>query len=117
MPIMSETPKTDELASFLSEEVLRTIYGDDFKGCSVRLDDIARVIRDGLSKGRTQARELVELYEKVVEAIHLLSTPPDSQAVTDPNELRSLLSQRLDAIHAVTSRTMHTTSRARGSSS
>jgi hypothetical protein len=110
---MSENRKLDELASSLTEEVLRKIYGDDFKGCTVNPNDIAQVIHDGLATNRTQARELIELYEKVVEAVHLLSTPPDGTSVTDPNELRSLLSQRLDAIHAITTRTMQTTSRAR----
>ena len=52
---------------------------------------------------------LLDLYEKLVEALNLLSTPPDATKITDPKELQSVLSQRLDAIHALTTKTMTTT--------
>src|SRR5262249_32490768 len=110
---MSEDTKPDPLAFSLTEQVLRKIYGDDFKGCTVRLDDLASVIHEGLATNRNRTEELIELYEKVVEAVHLLSTPPDAKSVMDPNELRSLLSERLDAIHSVTARTMQATTRVR----
>ena len=92
---------------------MRQIYGDDFKGCVINPDDLAQVIHSCLINNQKQSRELIELYEKVVEAVHLLSTPPDNKSVSGPDELRSLLSQRLDAIHEVTTKTMQTTSRAR----
>ena len=110
---MGKSGEPDKLASFLAEEVLRAIYGDDFKGCQVQPDQIAAVITEGLKPERAQTRELIELYEKVVEAIDLLSTPPDSKEVKDPNEVRTLLSERLDCIHAVTARTIKTTTAAR----
>jgi hypothetical protein len=50
------------------------------------------------------------LYEKLVEAIHLLSTPPEPDKVTDPNKLSALLSERLDAIYTLATKTMETTS-------
>ena len=108
---MSESANPGKLASLLSEEVLRKIYGDDFTGCATNPDDLARVIEEGLTTEQQKTRELVELYEKVVEAVHLLSTPPDSKSVTDPAELHALLSQRVDTIHTVTTRTIETTSR------
>lgn len=106
----------DKLASFLAEEVLRAIYGDDFKGCQVRPDTIAAVIEKALKTEVTPTRELVELYEKVVEAIDLLSTPPDSKEVKDPNQVRTLLGERLDCIHAITTKTIKTTAAARAKS-
>jgi len=110
---MGKNAPPDQLAAFLAEEVLRAIYGDDFKGCQVQPDHIAAVIEQGLKTERTQTRELIELYEKVVEAIDLLSTPPESKDCKDPNELRTLLGERLDCIKAVTTRTIKTTTAAR----
>jgi hypothetical protein len=98
-----------EIASFLAEEVLRTIYGDDYQGCTVSLDQVAAVIDKGLQERTSQINDLLELYEKVVEAADLLSTPPDVSKVTDPDQLRTLLGERLDGIHAVTSKTIQTT--------
>jgi hypothetical protein len=49
------------------------------------------------------------MYEKLVEALDLLSTPPDPGAVTGPDQLRSLLGDRLDAIHSLTQRTQKAT--------
>ena len=50
-----------------------------------------------------------EMYEKLVEAIDLLSTPPASDKVPGPYELRSLLGERLDAIHTLAQKTKKTT--------
>ena len=106
---MSTDAEPDKLASFLAEEILRTIYGDDYRGCTVSPDQIAAVIQKGLQQRQTQTNDLLELYEKVVEAVDLLSTPPDSSKVTDPDKLRALLGERLDGIHAVTTKTIRTT--------
>ncbi len=102
------------LAISTAEEILRTIYGDDFRGCTVTLESIAGVVEGALKRQQGQnERELLDLYEKVVEALHLLSTPPNANGVTDPEQLRALLGERLDAIHAVTTKTIDTTARAR----
>jgi hypothetical protein len=93
----------------IAEEVLRAIYGDDYKGCNVSPEAIGRIIQSGLQTCTTGQQDLIGLYEKVVEAVHLLSTAPDAKQVTDPNELRALLGQRLDGIHAITSKTIQTT--------
>jgi hypothetical protein len=110
---MGKSGEPDKMAAYLAEEVLRAIYGDDFKGCQVQPDQIAALIAEGLKPERAQTRELIELYEKVVEAIDLLSTPPDSKEMKDPNEVRTLLGERLDCIHAVTTKTIKTTAAAR----
>jgi hypothetical protein len=101
--------QTDKMAIFLAEEVLRTIYGDDYKGCKVNPDDLAGVIQKALQQRLVQAEDLIELYEKVIEAVDLLSTPPDASKITDPDQLRTLLGERLDGIHAVTTKTLQTT--------
>lgn len=106
---MSSDPEPTKLAMSIAEEVLRTIYGDDYKGCTVSPSAVGTVIQNGLRTYATGHQDLIGLYEKVVEAVHLLSTPPDVSKVSDPNELRTLLSQRLDGIHAVTSKTIQTT--------
>ena len=106
---MSSTPEPTKLAVCMAEEVLRVIYGDDYTGCNVSPAAIATVIQNGLQSRDTSQQDLIGLYEKVVEAIHLLSTPPDGSKVTESNELNQLLSQRLDGIHAITSKTIKTT--------
>ena len=106
---MSSNNEPDNLAAFLAEEILRTIYGDDYQGCTVSPDQVAAVIQKGLERRQSQTNDLLELYEKVVEAVDLLSTPPDVSKVTDPQQLRALLSERLDGIHAVTAKTIQTT--------
>ena len=84
-------------------------------GCTVSLGQYRR--HRGQLLRQTAARNgewLEKLYEKVVEAVHLLSTPPDKTKVTEPKELQSLLTQRLDAIHAITSKTIETLAIVRG---
>ena len=94
-----------------AEEVLRLIYGDDFRGCTISLDEIAQVISQCMARGEnaTTDREFIKLYEQLVEALHLLATPPEHAKQLGPDELRSLLGDRLDKIHELTSRTLATT--------
>jgi len=108
---MSANPQPDHVSFTLAEEILRTIYGDDFAGCTVSLDQIAGIISGALQQKAAAETDLLGLYEKVVEAVHLLSTPPDKNKVDETTDLRTLLSERLDAIHAVTAKTMETTAR------
>jgi hypothetical protein len=111
---MSSNAQPDALAFVTAEEVLRTIYGDDLQGCKVSLDAIAGVIDPALQQTAARNGEVLELYEKVVEAVHLLSTPPDKTKVTEPQELQELLTHRLDAIHAVSTKTIETLAIVRG---
>jgi hypothetical protein len=87
--------------------VLRTIYGDDLHGCPVSLEAIGRIIQTASEEQGT--KELMDLYEKLVEAIHLLSTPPSAGQVSDASSLQALLGERLDAIHTLTEKTLKTT--------
>ena len=106
---------TPDPQSFIAaEEVLRTIYGDDLKGCAVTLDSIAAIIDKAVKQTAARNGEWLELYEKVVEAVDILTTPPDKTKVTDPAELQRVLTQRLDAIHAVTTKTIQTLATVRG---
>src|SRR5882757_6042509 len=111
---MSSNEPPDALAFVTAEEVLRAIYGDDLNGCTVSLDTVAGIVDNSLRQTAARNGEWLELYEKVVEAVHLLSTPPDKNKVTEPKELQALLTQRLDAIHAVSSKTIETLSIVRG---
>ena len=108
---MSPDAQLQKLPTLVAEEVLRTIYGDDFKGCTVSPETIANIVRDAITPATAKQQGLVDMYEKVVQAIHLLSTPPDMNKVADPSALRSLLGERLDAIHAITTQTIDTTGR------
>src|SRR5205823_11715946 len=108
---MSENTQVKKLPALVAEEVLRTIYGDDFKGCTVSPEIIAKIVRDAIEPVAASQHGLLDMYEKVVQAIHLLSTPPDITKVADRNALRSLLGERLDAIHAIATQTIETTGR------
>lgn len=93
----------------VGEEILGTIFGEDLQGCPVTLEQIARIVQDSANQRREQDKNLIETLGQLVEAIHLLSTPPDLSKVPNPDELRSLLTERLDAIHTITTRTLKTT--------
>jgi hypothetical protein len=110
---MNSSPEQDPVAVQLAEDVLRHIYGDDLKGCTVSLDSVASIISSGLSQQQTRAHELIDLYEKLVEALHLLSNPPEAGKISNPAEWQTFLSQRLDTIHTLTTKTMETTARVR----
>jgi hypothetical protein len=96
-----------EIPKALAEEILRRIYGDDLIGCGVSLDEIAAIIEEGFK----QERQLIEMYEKAIEAVSLLSTPPQTKEVPTPDQLRSLLGDRLDAIQQLARKVMDTTAR------
>jgi hypothetical protein len=111
---MSTPAQPEPLAFVTAEEILRTIYGDDLKGCAVTLDSIAIIIDRALQQTAARNGEWLELYEKVVEAVHILSTPPDQTKIADPKDLQPLLTQRLDAIHSVSTKTIQTLAVVRG---
>jgi hypothetical protein len=99
--------KPDEATVATAEEVLRRIYGDDLTGCPITLDATAQIIHEaGEQRG---IKELLDLYEKLVDAIHLLSTAPEPGSVKEPGELQALLGQRLDTIHSLTAKALKTT--------
>ena len=110
---MNSTPQSDPVALQLAEDVLRHIYGEDLKGCNVSLESIAGIIARGINQQQRGANELLDLYEKLVEALHLLSNPPESGKINDPAEWQKFLSQRLDSIHTLTTKAMETTDRVR----
>jgi hypothetical protein len=110
---MNPTPQSDPVALQLAEDVLRHIYGEDLKGCAVSLESIASIIAKGINQQQRGANELLDLYEKLVEAIDLLSKPPDAGKIGEPAEWQKFLSQRLDSIHALTTKAMETTARVR----
>ena len=92
---------TQRAARAAAEEILRIIYGDDLAGCTVSLDRITEVI-SGAMTGQAQVdRAIAELNDKAYEAIRLLSTPPANGQSLNPDELRSLLGDRLDKIQNV----------------
>ena len=99
------------IATVVAEEILRRIYGDDLLGCKVSLEEIAAIVEAGLKHDKTQQQELVEMYEKAIEAVNLLATPPQTQEVPTPEQLRSMLGDRLDAIQKLARKVMDTTAR------
>jgi len=96
-------------ARVAAEEILRVIYGDDLEGCTVSLDRITEIISTAMA-GQTQfERAIADLNEKAYEAIRLLSTPPANGQSLNADELRSLLSDRLDKILTLTTKVIAAT--------
>ena len=112
MPLIkdSEHP-TRQAARAAAEEILRIIYGDDLAGCTVSLDRITGVIASAMTGQAQVDRAIAELNDKAYEAIRLLSTPPGDGAALNPDELRSLLSDRLDKIQALANKVISATKR------
>jgi hypothetical protein len=111
---MNTNPRSNG-ALVAAEEILRIIFGDDLKGCNVTLEQIAGVIQNSFHDCDERTRELIGLYEKVVEAVGILSTPPDQSKVNSPVELQALLGDRLDKIHTISKKTMETSALFRSS--
>ena len=84
-----------------AEEILRLIYGEDLQGCTASLDSIAGIILKTVTHAGAASGELLELHEKVAEAVGILSTPPPRHPGEEPANLLPLLSQRLDSIHTI----------------
>ena len=89
------------VARAAAEDILRLIYGDDLAGCTVSLDKITEVILSAMTGHADFNRAVADLNHKAYEAIRLLSTPPANGQSLNPDELRSLLSDRLDKIQTL----------------
>jgi hypothetical protein len=109
---MSDQPshsQTQNAARVAAEEILRIIYGDDLEGCTVSLDRITEVISTAMAGQVQFDRAMADLNEKAYEAIRLLSTPPANGAALNGDELRSLLSDRLDKIQTLATKVIAAT--------
>ena len=95
---MIDSAELEKSATAAAEEVLRVIYGDDLNGCAVRLDDVSRAIRGAFEKHARNSADVADLHAKGFEAVQLLATPPADGNTLSPEDLRSLLGERLDKI-------------------
>ena len=107
---MSER-QPDRLSRLVAEDLLTTIFGEDLAGCTVTLDQVALIVQEAVEQRAAQDAKLLDLHSTVVNSIHQLATPPGSAQNAGPNELRSLLSERLDAIRAIAAKTIETMAR------
>ena len=106
---MNDSAELEKSATAAAEEVLRVIYGDDLNGCAVRLDDVSRVVRSAFEKHARTAADVAELHTKGFEAVQLLATPPADGHTLSPEDLRSLLGERLDKIRELASKILNAT--------
>ncbi|HKP01889.1 MAG TPA: hypothetical protein VJU77_00880 [Chthoniobacterales bacterium] len=90
-----------KVARAAAEDILRIIFGDDLEGCRVSLDQVTDVISSAMAGQADFNRAVSELNDKAFEAIRTLSTPPANGATLNADELRSLLSERLDKIQTL----------------
>ena len=106
---MNDPAELEKSATAAAEEVLRVIYGDDLNGCAVRLDDVSRVIQSAFEQHARTAEAVAELHTKGFEAVQLLATPPADGHSLSPEDLRSLLGERLDKIRDLASKILTAT--------
>ena len=107
---MSEA-QPDRVSRLVAEQILATIFGDDLSGCPVSLDQVALVVHDALQQRAEQDAKLIDLFKTVTASILQVATPPESAKSASPDQLRSLLGERMDAIRAITVKTLETISR------
>src|SRR5205085_9418097 len=107
---------TQKAARAAAEEILRIIYGDDLAGCTVSLDQITAVISSAMTGQAQVDRAIADLNDKAYEAIRLLSTPPADGQSLNADELRSLLSDRLDKIQTLANKVIVATKTQKDSS-
>ena len=96
-------------ANAIAVQVLRRICGDNPTEWNVSPNDITAIIEQGLDSERQQHRELLEIYQQAIEAVDLLSRPPLWPERPQEEQLRSMLSDRLQAIHELARRVTETT--------
>jgi hypothetical protein len=101
----------DRISRLVAEELLATIFGEDLTGCSVSLDQVASIIQNAIEERAQQDTKLLGIYDTVISSIHQIATPPESAKSAGPDELRSLLGERMDAIRSITIKTLETTAR------
>jgi hypothetical protein len=92
-----------------AEDILRIIYGDDLEGCTVSLDRVTAVIAAAIAGHNQFDRAMKDLNAQAYEAIRMLSTPPANGQSLNPEELRSLLGERLDKIQALATKVIAAT--------
>lgn len=106
---MNADAQLDTVSNAAAEEVLRVIYGDDLEGCAVSLDAVAGAIRPIVQEHSRLHRDLAELHTKAFQAVQLLATPPAGGTTLTPDDLRSLLGDRLDQIRELATKILNTT--------
>src|SRR6476646_2258150 len=100
---------SQKAARAAAEEIVRIMYGDDLAGCNVSLDRITAVILGAMTGQAQVDRAIAELNDKAYEAIRLLSTPPANGQSLNADELRTLLSERLDKIQTLANKVISAT--------
>ncbi len=107
---MSEA-QPDRVSRLVAEQILATIFGDDLSGCPVSLDQVAIVVHEALQQRAEQDAKLIDLFKTVTSSILQVATPPESAKSAGPDELRSLLGERMDAIRSIALKTLDTITR------
>jgi hypothetical protein len=103
----------DRISLLVAEELLTLLFGEDLTGCTVSLNEVAAVIQRTVEERTEQDGKLLDTYDTVVTSIHQLATPPESAKGAGPEQLRSLLGERLDAIRIITTKTLEMSARVR----
>ena len=102
-----------QAASAAAEELLRVLYGEDLTGCQLNLEQVISALEPAFQAQADRHETLHSLFEKGVETMKLLATPPPDAATFSPEELRSLLGERLDGVLTVSEKILTTSAAVR----
>ena len=91
-----------------AEQILQAIYGEDFAGCAISLDALAKIINQALQDESRVNVEIIDSLKKVIEAVQVFSTPPQPGEVKDSKHLQEVLGHRLDSIREISDRIIST---------
>jgi hypothetical protein len=111
---MSENPSSRKIAADTAEKILAAIYGEDLQGCTISLDTVTGIVQEGVDAGTKSYKMLNEALIGALRQIQTVSTPPQKEEIQSMEEVISVLSERADAIHQVTTKILEAWEKAEG---
>lgn len=101
---MSENPSSRKIANDTAEKILAAIYGEDLLGCPISLDQVSAIVQEGINAGTDNYQMLNEALIGALRQIQTVSTPPEKEEIQSMEEVITVLGERADAIHQVTTK-------------
>ncbi len=104
---MESSKSSSALAREAAERILSAIFGPDLAGCKVTPDMIAPILQEVLDAQTERERTVNGLLVQVLEQMKTIATPPDKSQVKDTAHLITILRERMDGIHVLSTETLN----------
>lgn len=111
---MSENSPSRNVAGDTAEKILTAIYGEDLRGCPVSLDSVILLVQEGINAEARSHKMLNEALIGALRQIQAVSTPPAKEEIQTMEEVISVLGERADAIHQVTTKILEAWEKTQG---